>query len=292
MQTTTDIGFRPQKGTEEDEAKGYERMKNKVLEEVKHTFRPEFLNRVDEVVVFHQLTRGQIEQIVGLELEKVLREVRAQEMELKVTERQRRCSRRRAGIRSSARVRYGARFSAWSKTSWPRRCSRERSVRGDHILADVDPDDPEKLKFSKIPSIEIPSEPSEPAHASYRPGGRKLDPPHRGHAFLIDSARSTSARVIVLVFDYAEQTVPVEQRAAWLREIHPGVDVRILPTFNYARINREDAVREAARVRAFLGEPVDMFFTSEDYGEMIAEEWVRSTLRSIASAHSCPLPAR
>ena len=31
-------------------------MKNKVLEEVKHTFRPEFLNRVDEVVVFHQLT--------------------------------------------------------------------------------------------------------------------------------------------------------------------------------------------------------------------------------------------
>ena len=38
-------------------------------------------------------------------------------------------------------------------------------VGGDHILADVDPDDPEKLKFSKIPSIELPSEPSEPAHA-------------------------------------------------------------------------------------------------------------------------------
>ncbi len=100
----------------------------------------------------------------------------------------------------------------------------------------------------------------------------KFDPPHRGHAFLIDSARSKSARVIVLVFDYAEQTVPVEQRAAWLREIHPGADVRILPTFNYARIDREDAVREAARVRAFLGEPVDLLFTSEDYGEMIAEE--------------------
>ena len=42
-----------------------------MLEEVKQTFRPEFLNRVDEVVVFHQLTREQIEQIVTLELEKV-----------------------------------------------------------------------------------------------------------------------------------------------------------------------------------------------------------------------------
>ena len=61
-------------------------MKNKVLEEVKHTFRPEFLNRVDEVVVFHQLTRPQIEQIVGLELEKVIREVKAQDMHLEVTE--------------------------------------------------------------------------------------------------------------------------------------------------------------------------------------------------------------
>ncbi len=86
MTTTTDIGFRPQKITAEDEVKAYERMKSRVMEEVKQTFRPEFLNRVDEVVVFHQLTREQIEQIVTLELEKVVREVRAQEMELKVTE--------------------------------------------------------------------------------------------------------------------------------------------------------------------------------------------------------------
>jgi hypothetical protein len=33
------------------------------------------------------------------------------------------------------------------------------------VLADVDPNDAEKLAFSKIPSIELPSEPSEPAHA-------------------------------------------------------------------------------------------------------------------------------
>ena len=59
----------------------YEKMKTKILDEVKHTFRPEFLNRVDEVVVFHQLTRAEIEEIVSLELNKVIREVKAQEPE-------------------------------------------------------------------------------------------------------------------------------------------------------------------------------------------------------------------
>ncbi|HEY4442556.1 MAG TPA: AAA family ATPase [Candidatus Elarobacter sp.] len=82
MQTSTEIGFRPRKadGTPDDVA--YERMKSKVLDEVKHAFRPEFLNRVDEIVVFHQLSREQIAEIVGLELEKVIREVKAQEMYL------------------------------------------------------------------------------------------------------------------------------------------------------------------------------------------------------------------
>ena len=86
MTTSIDIGFRPQKDSGQTDEQNYEKMKNKVLEEVKHTFRPEFLNRVDEVVVFHQLTRAEIEEIVGLELNKVIREVKAQEMHLEVTE--------------------------------------------------------------------------------------------------------------------------------------------------------------------------------------------------------------
>ncbi len=164
MQTTTDIGFRPSKGSEDDEAKGYERMKNKVLEEIKHTFRPEFLNRIDEVVVFHQLTREQIEQIVGLELEKVLREVKAQEMNLKVTE---------AAKALLAKKGWDPQFGAR-----PLRRAIQRNVEdelaeemlkgtftaGDHIFADVDETDSEKLKFSKIPSVEPPA-PPQPAHA-------------------------------------------------------------------------------------------------------------------------------
>jgi ATP-dependent Clp protease ATP-binding subunit ClpC len=164
MQTTTDIGFRPSKGAEDDEAKNYERMKNKVLEEIKHTFRPEFLNRIDEVVVFHQLTKEQIEQIVGLELDKVLREVKAQEMHLKVTE---------AAKALLAKKGWDPQFGAR-----PLRRAIQRNVEdelaeemlkgtftaGDHILADVDEADPEKLKFSKIPSVEPPAAP-QPAHA-------------------------------------------------------------------------------------------------------------------------------
>jgi len=164
MQTTSDIGFRPQKASEDDEAKAYERMKTKVLEEVKQTFRPEFLNRVDELVVFHQLTRAQIEQIVGLELEKVMREVRAQEMELKVTE-----AAKSLLAKKGWDPQYGAR---------PLRRAIQRSVEdelaeemlkgtfgsGDHILADVDENDPEKLKFQKIPSVEPPTAAAEAAH--------------------------------------------------------------------------------------------------------------------------------
>jgi HTH-type transcriptional regulator, transcriptional repressor of NAD biosynthesis genes len=98
----------------------------------------------------------------------------------------------------------------------------------------------------------------------------KFDPPHRGHALLVDSARIKCARVIVLVFDYAEQTVPVEQRVAWLREIHPGVDVRAIPMPHYSRIDALTAEREAANILNFLGEPVDLLFTSEDYGDLFA----------------------
>lgn len=100
----------------------------------------------------------------------------------------------------------------------------------------------------------------------------KFDPPHRGHALLVDTARARCDRLIVLLFDYEGQTVPAEVRAGWLREIHPSVDVRMLATFNYSRITPEDAAREASRVRALLDEPIDVLFTSEDYGEMLAAE--------------------
>jgi len=85
MMKTTDIGFRPVK-EEGSPAVRYEKMKNRVLEEIKHLFRPEFLNRLDEVVVFHSLDLEQIKLIVGLELAKVVKELENQRMTLEATE--------------------------------------------------------------------------------------------------------------------------------------------------------------------------------------------------------------
>jgi len=85
MQKTADIGFRSVKD-EGSSTVRYERMKNKILEEVKHLFRPEFLNRIDEVVVFHSLDLPQIKEIVGLELAKVVKELENQHMTLEATD--------------------------------------------------------------------------------------------------------------------------------------------------------------------------------------------------------------
>ncbi|MBI2266223.1 MAG: AAA family ATPase, partial [Armatimonadetes bacterium] len=79
-----EIGLRATKDEGSPEAK-YERMKNKILDEVKKIFKPEFLNRLDESVVFHQLDREQIKQIVDLMLVKVGEEVECQERKFEVT---------------------------------------------------------------------------------------------------------------------------------------------------------------------------------------------------------------
>ncbi|HWQ74055.1 MAG TPA: ATP-dependent Clp protease ATP-binding subunit [Syntrophomonas sp.] len=49
-----------------DEAEDYSRMKEKVMEQLKHTFRPEFVNRIDELIVFQSLTEDELKQIVDL----------------------------------------------------------------------------------------------------------------------------------------------------------------------------------------------------------------------------------
>jgi ATP-dependent Clp protease ATP-binding subunit ClpC len=87
MQRDTSIGFRAGAvGAEAQAASDYERMKDKVLGELKNTFRPEFLNRIDATVVFRQLTREEIREIVDLLLERVKAQLAGQEMDLVVTD--------------------------------------------------------------------------------------------------------------------------------------------------------------------------------------------------------------
>ena len=71
---------------EQDEVAQYERMKSKVDDELKKHFRPEFLNRIDDIVVFHQLTRAQIVQMVDLLMGRVRRALEDKDMGIEVSE--------------------------------------------------------------------------------------------------------------------------------------------------------------------------------------------------------------
>ncbi len=77
-----DTGEEPAISTDLD----YEEMRRNLLSELKRVFRPEFINRVDNVIVFHTLTRKQIAQIVELELDKVRRRLADYDIRLELTE--------------------------------------------------------------------------------------------------------------------------------------------------------------------------------------------------------------
>ncbi|MCS7246398.1 MAG: ATP-dependent Clp protease ATP-binding subunit [Thermomicrobium sp.] len=64
----------------------YQTMKDKVLSQLKQTFRPEFLNRIDAVIVFHPLTPEHVRQIVELELKRIRKQLAEQQIGLQVTD--------------------------------------------------------------------------------------------------------------------------------------------------------------------------------------------------------------
>ena len=72
-----DLGFKPQT----DELT-YESLKRKLLEETKRFFRPEFLNRIDDIIVFHPLSRQDLEQVIEFELKEVIDRLKDKKMEL------------------------------------------------------------------------------------------------------------------------------------------------------------------------------------------------------------------
>ncbi|APB30449.1 ATP-dependent Clp protease ATP-binding subunit [Vagococcus teuberi] len=68
-----------------NETKDYKAMKSRILEELKKSFRPEFLNRVDEVVVFHSLNKQQLHDIVKIMSKDVVERLKEQDITLKLT---------------------------------------------------------------------------------------------------------------------------------------------------------------------------------------------------------------
>ncbi len=65
-----------------DELDNYEKMKSKVGEELKRYFRPEFLNRIDETIVFHELTVEEVKEIVDLMLDRVHSQLKNSDLEI------------------------------------------------------------------------------------------------------------------------------------------------------------------------------------------------------------------
>ncbi len=87
IQTNSSLGFRQQGDTVETRAAAsYELMKEKVQNELKTNFRPEFLNRIDATVVFRSLTVEEIARIVDLMLKRVRDQLKAQGMTLDITQ--------------------------------------------------------------------------------------------------------------------------------------------------------------------------------------------------------------
>ncbi|MDH6679817.1 ATP-dependent Clp protease ATP-binding subunit ClpC [Rhodococcus sp. LBL1] len=76
------LGFSAGTGSESN----YERMKLKVHDELKKHFRPEFLNRIDDIIVFHQLTQNEIIQMVDLMISRVEAQLKNKDMDIELTE--------------------------------------------------------------------------------------------------------------------------------------------------------------------------------------------------------------
>ena len=78
---TLGLGFH----NSDDVLGNYERMKGKVTDELKTHFRPEFLNRIDDIIVFHQLSEGEIIQIVDLMISNLDERLHAKDMGIELT---------------------------------------------------------------------------------------------------------------------------------------------------------------------------------------------------------------
>jgi ATP-dependent Clp protease ATP-binding subunit ClpC len=83
IQKGTTLGFSPTGDSEVT----YEKMKDKVMEELKRSFRPEFLNRIDEIIVFHSLSREDVKSIVDLMIRRLEEQLQSKDVEIELTDR-------------------------------------------------------------------------------------------------------------------------------------------------------------------------------------------------------------
>ena len=78
------LGFSKNEINEEENKKEYEETKKEVMEALKKELRPEFINRIDEIIVFHKLTDTEISQIIDIMLKEVTKRLEAQKIKIEL----------------------------------------------------------------------------------------------------------------------------------------------------------------------------------------------------------------
>jgi len=91
--------------SEEERQEQYEMMQERVMESLRAAFRPELLNRIDEIIVFHSLTRPEIRQIVDLMISRLAKSLEDRQMQIELTD--------------AGRAPYAAPFRSWWRTPSP-----------------------------------------------------------------------------------------------------------------------------------------------------------------------------
>ncbi|MGH2658367.1 MAG: AAA family ATPase, partial [Actinomycetota bacterium] len=82
IQKGTSIGF----AARPDEKVTYDKMKERVMDELKRSFRPEFLNRIDEVIVFHSLSQEDVKRIVDLMMKRVREQLKSKDLDIELSD--------------------------------------------------------------------------------------------------------------------------------------------------------------------------------------------------------------
>ncbi len=118
---------------------GYDRMKDTVLDELRHHFRPEFLNRVDETIVFHTLSEEHLKEIVEIQLNGLRKRLQDRHIELELTDRA-----RGHLVRSGYDPVYGARplkraIQREIETPMARKILGGELRDGQYVVVDLDP---------------------------------------------------------------------------------------------------------------------------------------------------------
>jgi len=145
------VGFSPS-----DENLDYARMREKVTEALKRHFRPEFLNRVDEVIVFHELTMDEVKQIVDLLLERLRTQLESQSLDMVLTDDAKALLAKKGydpelGARPLRRA-----IQRLLEDPLSEKVLSKDFPAGSTILVDVDPEDPGRLAFG---AVETPAQP-------------------------------------------------------------------------------------------------------------------------------------